>query len=49
MINSGKNPVPHARGLSDPVRRAYWVYGHIAWLNTLAVKPVWLGAVYQGQ
>ena len=32
-----------------PVSRANWVYGHGAWLNTLAVELGWLGAVYQGQ
>ena len=49
MVNSGKKLVPRDGGLSDPVLRANWVYGHVAWLNTLAVEPGWLGAVYQGQ
>ena len=46
---SGVNGVPWDGGLTDPVARALWVYGHIAWLNTLTVKPGWLGSVYQGQ
>ena len=49
VIKSDGNPVPRDGGLSDPVSRANWVYGHVAWLNTLAVEPGWLGAVYQGQ
>ena len=49
VIKSDGNLVPRDGGLSDPVSRANWVYGHVAWLNTLAVEPGWLGAVYQGQ
>ena len=49
QINSGDNRVPYDRGLDDYVLRALSVYGHVAWLNTLAVEPDWLGAVYQGQ
>ena len=49
VINSDQNLVPCDGGLSDPVSRAYWVYGHFAWLNTLAIEPGWLGTVYQGQ
>ena len=49
IIKSDGNPVPRDGGLSDPVSHANWVYGHVAWLNTLAVEPGWLGAVYQGQ
>ena len=49
VINYGDSCVPCDEGLDDSVLRALWVYGHVAWLNTLAVKPDWLGAVYQGQ
>ena len=49
VIKPKGNLVPCDGGLSDPVLRTYWVYGHIAWLNTLAVEPGWLSAVYQGQ
>ena len=49
VIKSDGNPVPHDEGLSDPASRANWVYGHVAWLNMLAVEPGWLGAVYQGK
>ena len=48
-VNSDNNHVPHDGGLSDPVSRALWVYGHIVWLNTIVVKPGWLSAVHQGQ
>ena len=49
VINSSDNSVLHNRGLDDPVSRALWVHGHVAWLNMLGVEPGWLGAVYQGQ
>ena len=49
MVKSGDSGVPCDGGLTDPVAHALWVYGHVAWLNALAVKPGWLGAVYQGQ
>ena len=43
------NGLPHKGGLTDPVSHTLWVYGHVTWLNTLAVEPGWLEAVYQGQ
>ena len=49
MISSGDIHVLHDKGLTGPVLCTLWVYDHVAWLNTLAVKPDWLGAVYQGQ
>ena len=49
IINSDENLVPHDGGLSGPVSQALWVYGHVAWLNTLVVEPGWLSAVYQGR
>ena len=48
-IKSDGNLVARDGGLADPVLHANWVYGHVAWLNTLAVEPGRLGAVYQGQ
>ena len=48
-IYSGNNHVPRDGGLDDSFLHALWVYGHVAWLNTLAVEPGWIGAVYQGQ
>ena len=39
----------HTMGVCLTLFRANWVYGHVAWLNTLAVELGWLGAVYQGQ
>ena len=49
VLISGDNCVPCQGGLDDSVSRASWVYGHVTWLNMLAVEPGWLGAVYQGQ
>ena len=48
-IDSGNICVPCDGGLTDPVLHGLWVYGYVAWLDTLAVEPGWLGAVYQGQ
>ena len=48
-VNSDDNHVPCGGGLTDPVLRALWVYGHVAWRDTPTVRPDWLGAVYQGQ
>ena len=36
-------------GLTDPVLHDLWVYGHVTWLNMLAVEAGWLGVLYQGQ
>ena len=49
MCKSGNNGVPRQGGLADIVSGALWVYGHEAWVNTLAIKPGWLGVLYQGQ
>ena len=48
-VNSGDSRVPCDGGLTDPVLCVLWVYGIVAWLTTLAIKPGWLGSVYQGQ
>ena len=42
---SGVIGIPQQGGLADPVLRTLWVYGHEAWVNTLATEPGWLGAV----
>ena len=49
MYKSDVIGMPQWGGLADPVSCALWVYGHKAWVNTLAIEPGWLGAVYQGQ
>ena len=49
MCNLGTIGVPQQGSLADPVWHTLWVYGHETWVNTLAIKPGWLGAVYQGQ
>ena len=49
MCKLGDICVPRQGGLADSVSLTLWVYGHKAWVNTLAIKPGWLGVVYQGQ
>ena len=43
---SGVIGVPRDGGLAASAERALWVYGSTAWINTLAIEPGWLGAVY---
>ena len=49
MHKSGDIGMPQQGGLAESVLHALWVYGHEAWVNTLAIKPGWLRVVYQGQ
>ena len=49
MYEMGVIGMPQQGVLAHPVSCSLWAYGHEAWVNILAIKPGWLGVVYQGQ